>query len=465
MPLRFSIDELRPVSILEGLGDSQLAWFAGHGVRLELARGDRMFECGQPADFMFVVVSGAIEGYENVGGQVLRVATTRAGHVTGMLPFSRMTHYPRYTVAVEDSRVLRLRKQEFPDLLAVSYDVGQRLVWEMSDRVRGDVRLEQQRDRMAALGRLSAGLAHELNNPAAAVRRSAAGVAEDLAGLSTLASNLARHGMDDSQARAMNELRQAVRPVAESAVDRSYREESLLEWLEDRDVDKAWEVAGTLADAGLTLDDLDRCAGMLPEAARADALAWIACNVRVERSVADISSAAARISALVSSVKSYSHMDRSPEHKPTDVRVGLDSTLLLLGHKFKQKNARLARDFQDDLPVIPANEGELNQVWTNLVDNALDALSDGGEVRVAAARDGDTHVVVSVADDGHGVPEEIRSRIFEPFFTTKPLGQGTGLGLDIAMRIVHTHQGHLTMEPRSPGTLVLVRLPVSPRAR
>jgi len=463
---RFSPDEMRTVAILEGLPDSHLDWFAEHGERLQLVRGDRMFECGQPADFMFIVVRGAIEGYEEVGGQVLLVATTTAGHVTGMLPFSRMTHYPRYTVAVEDSEVLRISKQDFPEMLAVSYEAGQRLVREMSDRVRGDVRLEQQRDKMAALGRLSAGLAHELNNPAAAVRRSAAGLAEEVAGLADLVSSLARHGLEDAHIAAMDDLRRRAgeRAVDESAVARSQREENLSEWLEDRDVATPWEMAGAFADAGLAVDDLDALAKRVPETVRNVALAWVACAVKMQRSVADISSSAERISDLVASVKTYSHMDRSPEHKPTDVRAGIDNTLMLLGHKFKRKNVRLVREYQDELPSIPANAGELNQVWTNLVDNALDAVEDGGEVRLSASQD-EGYVTVNIADDGHGIPEEIRSRVFEPFFTTKQIGEGTGLGLDIARRIVQTHRGHLTISPRSRGTLVRVRLPVSPRPR
>lgn len=272
--MRFTIDELRSVAILEGLPDSQLAWFADHGDKVQLGRGDHMFERGRPADFMFIVVRGAIDGYEEVGGQVLRVATTRPGQVTGMLPFSRMTHYPRYTVAVEDSQVLRVSTRDFPEMLAASQDVGQRLVAEMSDRVRVDVRLEQQLDKMAALGRLSAGLAHELNNPAAAVRRSAAGLADEVAGLTGLLSNLVRHHLDETHIRAIDRLRHMAseRTVTDSALARSQREESLTEWLEERAVAKAWDLAGSLADAGLTVEDLDdfaRTPGCTPPTATA----------------------------------------------------------------------------------------------------------------------------------------------------------------------------------------------------
>ena len=464
--MTFTTEELRTVAVLEGLPDSHLTWFSDHGEKVQLARGDRMFERGQRADFMFIVVSGTIEGYEEVGGELLLVATTRAGQVTGMLPYSRMTHYPRYTVAAEDSQVLRVKKSDFPEMLTVSHEMGQRLVAEMSNRVRGDVRLEQQQEKMAALGRLSAGLAHELNNPAAAIRRSAVGLAEELTGVADLVSGLMRHDVDETYTDAIDHLGRLGRERTEDKVSplvRSEREEGLAVWLEERSVSRAWEVAGTLADAGLRVEDLEQFAQTVPRVLQADALAWVACGLGVQRIVSEITSSATHISDLVASVKTYSHMDRSPEHKPTDVREGLDNTLTLLGHKVKRKSIRLVRDYQDDLPLIPANAGELNQVWTNLVDNAIDAVDDGGEVSIRVHGD-DAHVTVNIADDGHGIPEDVRGRIFEPFFTTKRVGEGTGLGLDIAMRIVKTHRGSLAVESRPRRTIMQVRLPVSPRA-
>jgi len=459
--MSFHADDLREVTILRGLSDEALDWFAVNGDRIRLERGQRMFERGEPANFMFIVVSGSIDGYEDVGGQDLLVATTRAGQVTGMLPYSRMTHYPRYTVATEDTNILRIRKSDFPAMLAISLEVGQRLVAAMSERVRGDVRLEQQQERMAALGRLSAGLAHELNNPAAAVSRAVASLADELTGLQDLVVDLVRHDVNAEHIDAMNDLRRLsvervtgdVPPLA-----RADREDRLGEWLEDRDVPRAWDVAATLADAGLAPDDLDAFAERMPGPLLADALVWIACGLGARRLVDDIASAAGRISDLVGSVKTYSHMDRSPEHKPTDVREGLDNTLRMLGHKLGGRQIRLERDYHADRLLVEANAGELNQVWTNLVDNAIDAVEDGGRVRVETRADGD-HVLVSVIDDGPGIPDEIREHIFEPFFTTKGVGLGTGLGLDIARRIVQTHRGHISVESNPGRTAMHVRLP------
>ena len=461
--MKFTVDELRPLGIFEGLSDDQLAWFCEHGTKLELDPGDRMLELGQPAEFMFVVVTGSIEGYEEIGGQWLVVATTKRGQVTGMLPFSRMTHYPRYAVAQEPSQVLRVRKSDFREMLDVAWEVVQRLVAQMSDRVRGDVRLEQQQEKMMALGKLSAGLAHELNNPAAAVGRAAATLSEYLTKLPACVNGLIRQHLDEVAIDAIRRLPTLVRPsesMTLSPLERSEREEELAAWLEDRGVADGWQIAGTLADAGLRVDDLESLGAKVPAAALGDALVWVECGLASDGVVAEIASSAERISSLIASVKTYSHMDRSSEHKLTDVREGLDNTFKMLGHKLGKKEIRLARDYQEDLPTISANAGELNQVWTNLIDNAIDAMGEQGALRIEAKQE-DSGIVVCVIDDGPGIPDDLRQRIFDPFFTTKEVGEGTGLGLDIALRIVRTHRGHIDVQSRPGRTEMRVHLPAS----
>ena len=456
-------DELRPLTILEGLPDADLDWLCEHGERITLGSGERMFDRGQPADALWFVVKGAIQGFEEIGGQWLLVATTVSGKVTGMLPFSRMTHYPRHAVAREPSEVLRLDASLFKELLNVSPEIGRRLVAHMSDRVRGDVRLEQQGEKMMALGRLSAGLAHELNNPAAAVRRAATKLSEYRAKLPALVMALVRHHVSEQGLEKLEQLRGLGRhsdTSSATALERSEREDDLLAWLEDRGVGEPWEVAATFSEANLSVEDLEDMARTVPEAALPDAVAWLGGGINSDRIVEEIKAAAGRISELVASIKTYSHMDRSHEHKPTDVRLGVDNTLKMLGHKLKEKEIQLVREYQEDLPLIPANAGELNQVWTNLLDNAIDAVDQGGEL-ILKARLSDLWVEVEIIDDGPGIPEEIRSHIFEPFFTTKDVGVGTGLGLGIAMRIVQTHQGHIEVRSRPGETCICVRLPVA----
>ncbi len=461
--MKFTVVELRPLSIFEGLSESQLAWFCEHGVKIELAAGDRMLELGQPAEFMFVVVTGTIDGYEKIGGQWLVVATTERGQVTGMLPFSRMTHYPRYAVAVEPSQVLRVRKSDFQEMLTVGWDVVQRLVAQMSDRVRGDVRLEQQQEKMMALGKLSAGLAHELNNPAAAVGRAAATLSAHLAKLAACVTGLIRLHLDEAAIDAINRLPMLVQvreSVVLSPLERGEREEELTTWLEARGVAQGWEIAGTFADAGLGVEDLESFEGKVPAVALGDALGWVECGIAAERMVTEIASSSERITSLIASVKTYSHMDRSSEHKLTDVREGLDNTLTMLRHKLERKNIRLARNYEEDLPMIPANAGELNQVWTNLIDNAIDVMEEGGELRIETKQN-ESRVEVDVIDDGPGIPDDVRPRIFDPFFTTKEVGEGSGLGLDIALRIVKTHRGHIDVRSKPGRTEMRVQLPIS----
>ena len=461
--MSFTRDELRSLTILEGLPDGELDWLCEHGVRTTLASGDRMLERGQVADALWIVVKGVIKGFEEIGGQWLLVATTVRGQVTGMLPFSRMTHYPRHAVAAEPSEVLRLDASLLMELIDVSPEVGRRLVAQMSDRVRGDVRLEQQGEKMMALGRLSAGLAHELNNPAAAVRRAAALLSEHRAKLPALVMGLVRHHVSEQGLEKLEQLRTLGRQgdgsSAGTELERSEREDDLLEWLEDHGVAEPWEAAATFSEANLRVEDLEDVARNVPEAALADVLAWLGGGIDSDRIVEEIKTASGRISELVASIKTYSHMDRSAEHKPTDVRLGVDNTLKMLGHKLKAKEIRLVREYQDDLPMIPANAGELNQVWTNLLDNAIDAVDQGGEL-ILRARLNDLWIEVEIVDDGPGIPDEILSHIFEPFFTTKDVGVGTGLGLGIAMRIVDTHQGHIEVESRPGETCICVRLPV-----
>jgi signal transduction histidine kinase len=462
--MSFTVDELRGLKIFEGLSEDQLAWFCAHGTKIELDSGEHMFERGDPADFMYVVVKGRIDGHEEVGGEWLVVATTESGQATGMLPFSRMTHYPRYTVAVGPTQVLRLDKSDFQVMLVVSPEVGQRLVATMSDRVRGDVRLHQQREKMMALGRLSAGLAHELNNPAAAIHRAAAAVSEDLARLPASATRLLRLGLDEAAMDAILRLRthgRASEPSALSPLERSEREEELEDWLGQHEVPESWRIAGTFADVGLGIEALEDCASRIPAAALGDTLVWVECGLAAERTVAEISSASERISSLIASIKTYSHMDRSSEHRPIDVREGLDNTLQMLSHKIRKKAIRLSRDYQEGLPRISANAGELNQVWTNLIDNAIDAMEEEGALAIEA-KQADSSVVVKVIDDGPGIPEDVRPHIFEPFFTTKGVSEGTGLGLDIALRIVRIHRGRIDVESRPGHTEMRVQLPVSP---
>jgi signal transduction histidine kinase len=322
---------------------------------------------------------------------------------------------------------------------------------------------------MIALGKLSAGLAHELNNPASAAKRSTAALRERLHRLPGLVTRLTACGITHQQICAVNALREAAESGAQAEVDpfeRSTREDEIARWLERFKVPEAYVVAETLVETGVTVADLEAMASTVPPHVVRDAVAWVEGSLAADKLLAEIEEAAGRISSLVASVKTYSHMDRGTDAQPTDVRQGIDSTLTMLGHKLHGKAIHVERVYAADVPEILAFAGELNQVWTNLIDNAIDAMPEGGALRIEATPS-NGKVEVRIIDSGHGIPAELKTRIFEPFFTTKDVGDGTGLGLEIVRRIVAIrHGGSIDIASQPGRTEFTISLPTeAPRYR
>jgi signal transduction histidine kinase len=461
--------DLDGLPIFDGIGDGERAWVAAHGRVVEFAEGVTIVEEDAPADDMIVVLTGAAEFDFSMGPQHQIFRRFGPGDVTGVLPYSRMTKVPGTAVAVEDSSVLLIHRNDFAELVKVAPTLGQRLVAILSDRVRDATRNQDQHEKMVALGKLSAGLAHELNNPASAARSSTAALRERLHRLPGLVTRLTACGITHEQICAVNALREAAeagRHPPADALERSDRELEIARWLERYKVPDAYVMAETLVEAGVTVPDLQSMASSVPPHVVRDAVAWVEGSLAADKLLGEIEDAAGRISSLVASVKTYSHMDRGTDAQPTDIRQGIDSTLTMLGHKLHRKSIRVERVYAADLPEILAYAGELNQVWTNLIDNAIDALPEGGELRIEAAPT-NGHVEVRVLDNGHGIPAELTSRIFEPFFTTKDVGDGTGLGLEIARRIIATqHGGSIDVESEPGRTVFTVCLPLeAPRYR
>ncbi|WP_412070281.1 sensor histidine kinase [Rubrivirga sp. IMCC43871] len=442
---------------------ADLAWLAETTEERTHAKGTRPFESGDVAEEMFIVLDGSFQIFTaKDGGQRLPFATIRAGEISGLLPFSRMETFAGEGVVVEAVRIAVLHKRHFWEMMERMPEVGQRLVARMTDRVRETSRLDQQREKMLALGKLSAGLAHELNNPAAAIARGASDLGERFASMMPLVSRLVGHGLSPDQveaARAAFRTCTAPSPGSMSALDRSAREDELADWLDDHGVPHAYMVAEVLAEEGATPSALDQLAAEVPEGAVGDMVLWIEKGMAVERLVGEIERSAGRISELVASVKSYSHMDRAPARQATDLREGIDQTLTMLGHSVRAKNLTVERDYADDLPEVCVFPGEINQVWTNLVDNAIDAADEGGTLAIRTWVEGQL-VCVALTNDGDGIPEETLARIWEPFFTTKAPGAGTGLGLDVVQRIVAQHSGRIDVVSEPGATTFTVCLPI-----
>jgi len=456
-------EELRGVAAFADLSDEQLDWLVRHFEVVELAAGEASFREGDPAEYMFVLLAGEMAARRETPPKDDRVFRAVPGQVSGMLPFSRMTHFGLTGRAVVPTRLVRLRASLFPEMLRAIPVLESRLVGLLTDRVRETTRGDQQREKLAALGKLSAGLAHELNNPAAAVRRSASELRDRLADLRTRVLGVVERGAEPAEMRAVIALRDEIARRTHAPLDplaQSDRESEIADWLEQHAVERAYLLAPTFVSAGVTVADLAALAGHLAPGSLPPALTWFEGSVAADGLLDEVLAATRRISDLVAAIKLYTHMDSGHGQSETDVHRDLDSTLTILTHKIRAKQATVERRYAADLPRICAYASELTQVWTNLLDNALDAIAPGGHVEVVTAREGD-RVRVEIGDDGAGIPAELQSRIWEPFFTTKAVGEGTGLGLDIAHSIVtRQHGGEIALTSRPGATRFVVRLPI-----
>jgi signal transduction histidine kinase len=445
------------------LTGEQIEALLPYGTELALDAGDYLFDETSVVDSFYVVLEGAIRISRLDGAEDTHLITHHPGDFTGglaVLTGRRSIHRGR---AAAPSRVLEIGSETFRRVSVERPEVADVFISGLARRMRETQRAFRQQEKMAALGKLSAGLAHELNNPAAAARRAS----DDLGEAALRAQLLAlEHDarFSPAQREKLTQLRREAAANDAAALDplaRSEREDEAVLWLEERGVEEAWELASILAGAGIRTERLERLAEDLDDGrALAGALEWLGTTLELVGLADELAQSAARISELVGAMKEHTYMDRG-SYEETDVREGLESTLTILGHKLK--GATVTRDYEDGLPRIWAHGGELNQAWANLLDNAADAVDGRGRIGVRAYRDGDS-VAVEVSDDGPGIPPEVGRRVFEPFFTTKQIGEGTGLGLDIVRRIVASHGGEVAFESVPGETRFVVRLPLERRS-
>jgi signal transduction histidine kinase len=426
--------------------------------------GDVYSRQGDPADAMFVILEGHLQVRGELNGQAV-LFDLEPGDVTGVLPFSRMKQFTVGGRAETDSRALKFPASLFPELIQKMPVLTQRLVGLMSDRIRETTRLEQQRDRLASLGKLSAGLAHELNNPASAAKRAASQLRELIKKVKSASLELGRRDLTAAQKGEIEKLealftqKDVVPPDALTISDLEDQIDSLLRSHGQSDL---WQLAADLARRNIQPEILESLFASLDADAARAALVRIAAVVEIAVLVHEIESSTSRISDLVCAIKEYTYMDQAKVQN-VDIVKSLETTLTILNHKLKQGVA-VQRDYQPVPLLVDSFGSELNQVWTNIIDNAIDAMHGKGELRVRTYRD-DGCVVVEIGDNGPGISPEVEPHIFEPFFTTKGVGEGTGLGLDTVQRIVKKHRGNIQVNSKPGDTRFQIFLPVADATR
>jgi signal transduction histidine kinase len=459
-------DDLRALSLFDGLTDEQVADLAGAGTETRVEPGVNLFEAGDHADHWWVLLSGSIVLVRRVGPEDVAVGKmdVPGRWAGGFRAWDADGVYLATGRGETEGRVFCVPAEELGRKSGEWFPFAGHLIEGLYRTARSIESTARQRESLLALGTLAAGLAHEINNPAAAAARAVDTLEAECANLLESQRRLASAGISPEQLTALEALRHEVEPVAASVggMELADREDELESWLTDRGVERGWAIAPTLAAAGIDLGWCERAATELGAGKLDAGLEWLASALSIETLLAEVKTSTHRVSELVAAIKSYSQMDRA-SMQSVDLTEGLESTLVMLGHRLAG-GVEVVRDYGPDLPKVTAHAGELNQVWTNLIDNAVDAMDGVGTLRITARANGNG-VVVEVGDTGPGMPPEVAARAFEPFYSTKDTGKGTGLGLDIARRIVvDRHGGTITIDSGSGETVLTVSLPIRPAA-
>jgi len=456
------VDRLANHKTLGAAPREELAWLAAHGSLRRLGAGEVLSHKGMQVEGLYVVLSGHISLSADRGAGLQKMIEWRAGDVSGVLPYSRLVTPPGDAIAQEPTEILSLHRDHIPALTHDCYEITSILVRTMLDRARLFTSSELHNEKMISLGKLSAGLAHELNNPASAIERSAALLEDRLEDTERATRALGAAELSDAQLDAIDAIlascQATAAPAARSCLEQSDREEAIAGWLAGHKLDTA--NAAMLADTEVTFDALNQLAAVVSGSALNAVLRWAAAGCAARRLASGIQGAAMRISGLVMAIKGFTNMDHAMVTQQVDLGPSLGNTVVVLQSKAREKSVEVAVELPCDLPPVLGFAAELNQIWGNLIDNALDAVPAGGRVEVFASRE-NHRVVVHFVDNGPGIPAKDLARVFDPFFTTKPLGQGTGLGLDIVRRLVRHNDGAIDVESKPGRTEFRVTLPIA----
>jgi len=457
-----TLNDLAQYELLADLTDDELEWLVANSSEQRLEKGEYFIREGDPADRFYIVLDGELQVIRIVDGKEAVMGTTPRGIMGGELSLLNATPSQVTARAIAPTRVLVLGLAAFRQMFAAAPPLGTKVLQIAAQRMQGFAALRKQKEKLEALGKLSAGLAHELNNPAAAVQRAAGTLRDSLPAFTARAVQICKLGLDKTavdrlaafQARAAGRG-DGLPPL--STLEQADREDELGDWLDERGAAKPYEMAPVFVGAGLTVEELERELDGLPEAALPEILLWLCESLSADALLGEIAVSARRIAELVGAVKSYTYMDQGPVQE-VSLNRDLENTLLVMGHKLK-RGVTVEREYDPNLPAITGRGGELNQVWTNLIANAIEAMRYQGNLKVVTRCEHD-FVMVEIADNGPGIPDTVLPHIFEPFFTTKGVGEGTGLGLDISYRVIKQHHGTIEVQSQPGNTRFIVRLPV-----
>jgi signal transduction histidine kinase len=461
-----NLHDLRKSPIFQSLSDEELQKLMDMAEPVSLRAGDVLIRQGEPGDSAYVVIKGEFEVQKQTGQSLIKIDVRNPGDVVGEMALLSRAPRNATLIAKTDGEVLRIPQEAFEQLLQSSTTAAMAVLHWVISRLTQNESLLHQQEKMAALGTMSAGLAHELNNPAAAAQRSASRLRDSQSRWLTLTHQIESAAIQQGKTDWLDDfIQEATRrfeePLKLDALERIDLVDQLQTWLEESGVESAWELAPAMVNYGWESGSLEKVRRDLPPSLFGLALHWLGLCCLMMGLLSEVLQTTERISQIVHAVKSYTYLDQAPLLE-VDVHEGLENTLVILQHKLK-KGVTVKREYSPDLPRIEAYASELNQVWTNIIDNAVDAMNSKGEIRIKTYQE-DPHIIVEIADTGPGIPEDIQSRIFDPFFTTKAPGHGTGLGLHISHDIIaNRHHGQLTVESKPGETKFRIVLPVKIR--
>jgi signal transduction histidine kinase len=457
---------LKTFEALKEVPEDQLQWLIDNSICKMLPDGEILTEPGKPLAGTYFIISGRMRLYLPIGGVKRDMGDFKAGEISGYLPYSRGKIGTGYSMALADTQIMLLPVEKINEMIRTQFELTQALVHVMTNRVRNFTALQQQNEKMLALGKLSAGLTHELNNPASAIVRDSESLLKHLQLEPQTFKSVIAIRMEpehvDAVTKKLFRVMSEKREVNLTLRQRTAKEEELTDLFEEMGIENSDEIAENFVEFGFETEDIELFKHHIPAQYFSPIFNWINTLLVTERMVEDIGESARRIADLVSSVKTYTHMDQGQEKQYADIRIGIKNTLQMLIYKIKKGNITMVKEFDETLPPVKAMIGELNQVWTNLIDNALDAMEVNGKGTLTIKTEKDNEFVqVSIIDDGPGIPEDIRSRIFDPFFTTKEMGKGTGLGLEVVQRIVKQHNGSIKVQSEPGHTAFVVCFPIN----